>query len=389
MERVLIFILIFMPIISDQPFYATIPTSIVYIGILSILFLLTLIKKIKGSSKHINIDKMYLVFIITLISCMLISTIINVEYTDVKNSAFGLINILTYFIIVFFSVVYVQEEKFYKLYYKVCLLLSCQILIQYFIFYIFSSRSNISLLGLNIFTDNLYQFYRPSGIFKEPSHFANYFVLVIFFELFLNKNIKKGIFFTLIVLMTTSGNAILLSAIIWTAYILVYINLKNLIVPLLVILTIANSNFILVDKIAERVKVGGTIGPRVYRGIEIQKTLDKNKKIFGVGVQNVSIYSAYYGVITQYDEVNARYTEFMSTIMYFFIATGLIGGSMFLIFLIILFLKSVLQSKVLILVFAALCYTSNVHTAYIWILYFFVIYKLNTNFISNTELRRV
>jgi len=65
-------------------------------------------------------------------------------------------------------------------------------------------------------------FFRPSAFFAEPAHFAYYSVIGIVSILFTESkvNIKKAVFITLGILLTTSGIGIIFSSIIWFVWLL-------------------------------------------------------------------------------------------------------------------------------------------------------------------------
>lgn len=371
MKKIALFLLLLMPIIQDQEIFKVIPSTIINLWmILLIIFYYINFKKIK-------VNQSYLLFMIIIIFLSIASKVINYRHFNDLNFIFGSINIICFTLGVFFVITLVNEKKFIKYYKRICIFLSAQIIFQYLYYYILGSRSNINIFGINIFRDNLFSFYRPSGLFSEPSHFSNYFSIIIFIELFINKNKKNAFLFTIINLLTTSNNGILLSASIWIYYIIKSFDWKMIIVFTISTLIILNTNSILLNTVMERALDGGSIAARVYRAFEIEKTMDFAQKNLGVGLQNVSSYTAKNQIITQYDEEGARYTEFMATFFYFFLASGRIGGIAFIIMIVILLINSTQRYRFIVIMFLILCLTSNMFTSYTWILYMYLIILYN------------
>lgn len=371
MKKLVLFLLLFMPIIQDQELFKMIPVSIVNLAlILLIIFYYIIAKKMKTNLS-------YLLFMLMIIFVSMISKVINYRHFNDLNFILGSINIICFTLGVFLAISYVDEKEFIKYYKRICIILSAQIIFQYLFYYILGIRSNIDLFGINLFRDNLFSFYRPSAVFSEPSHFSNYFSIIIFIELFINKNKKNAFLFTIINLLTTSNNGILLSSSIWIYYFVKKFDWKMIIIFTISTLIIFNSNNVLLNTVIERAMSGGSVSARVYRSFEIAKTMNQPQKILGVGLQNVSTYTENHNIITKYDEENARYTEFMATFFYLFLSSGIIGGITFMILVLILLRYSTERYRFIGIMFLILCMTSNIFTSYIWILYMYLILLYN------------
>lgn len=373
MKKIALFLLLLMPIIQDQELFKLIPSTVVNLTIiLLIIFYYTMMKCIK-----IRVNLPYLLFMIMIILLSIISKIINYEHFNNLNFIFGSINITCFTLGIFFAITFIDEKNFIKYYKIICIFLSVQIIFQYLFFYILGSRSNINIFGINIFRDNLFSFYRPSALFSEPSHFSNYFSIIIFIELFINKNKKSAFLFTVINLLTTSNNGILLSFAIWIYYFIKKLDWKMIAVFSISTLIVVNANSIVLDTVIGRAMDGGSISARVYRAFEIEKTMNLPQKILGVGLQNISSYTETNQITTQYDEVNARYTEFMATYFYLFLSSGRIGGIAFTVLVLILLRYSTERYRFIVIMFLILCLTSNIFTSYTWILYMYLITLYN------------
>ena len=375
MDKLIAYIIILLPILESQPIYTYIPTSVMYLGI---MFLLYFIIIIKANKKIITINKIYLVFVSIVVLINLINIPLITSYANIGNICKGLVNIISFFMIISIVLEYIDIDLFHGIYSKVCNLVSLQIIIQYILYYGFNIRTNVELFGIKLFTDNLYEFYRPSAIFSEPSILAGFFVIIILLELF-RGNKKKAMFYTVISLATTSNNAILFAAVIWGLYIIKRVSMKKIIAAVSIFILVVNLNTPTVNLVKERLLSGGTYNARITRAKIIFEDLNKKEKILGVGLQNVNSYSKTNEIITEYDEINGRYTEYMSTVWYFFISSGLISGVAFLFFIFWIILKGSYESRVLALIFLLLCYTSNIMTSFIWCLYLVLILKFGKN----------
>jgi len=101
------------------------------------------------------------------------------------------------------------------------------IIIQNIAFYI--CNKYISLVAYNYITNEAYinsiiypsmQLYRPTSLFLEPAHYSQYNILCLCYSLFgdhqnRKSNLKLAIFITVGLLLSTSGQGILLCALLW------------------------------------------------------------------------------------------------------------------------------------------------------------------------------
>lgn len=216
---------------------------------------------------------------------------------------------------------------------------------------------------------------RSSSIFLEPAHFAQFllpYLAIKFGELHYQKKIfdKMAIFVSLILLFTWSGNAIIISSILWTVYILSFntttIKKVVFIIPFFAILSFLAFDYVSstekgvallerrseLDLDAERIS-SGTI--RLYRGYYVYKDLPLGAQIFGVSTG---------GYRKAIDDTPARnmfydYERYLNNTQALLIGYGIIGSILFILFLQSLYRRNSYGGRMLLLTFILLSFIES------------------------------
>ena len=203
--------------------------------------------------------------------------------------------------------------------------------------------SNYSMLYSRF--NSLYSyFYRPTSLFLEPAHFAQFMGPAIPIVL-LKKDIKfrlfRAIAFSASVLLSTSSVGIVIVGFSWISYFIYTnketMNVKKMIQTILIIAVIIATLFFVanisetfsygltrLEKILSGGNSSGSSYERISKGFEIWNQLKFHEKIFGIGY---GTYDSYYsmGTINVYDgEV-----EYMNSLSYILVSGGIISLLLF------------------------------------------------------------
>ncbi len=150
-------------------------------------------------------------------------------------------------------------------------------------------------------------FFRPSGLFLEPSYYA-LFALPALIDMVMGKK-KDYISFSIVCIAFLASRA--MSGIIAIAIIILFLcfnstkdeNTKRFIFIVLFFGTIGIG--LMTDSfsgVIERFRSGGSFDERITRGIVIYRQLPFINKVFGVGLNNLGNYISFYGLNTGYDD---------------------------------------------------------------------------------------
>lgn len=190
---------------------------------------------------------------------------------------------------------------------------------------------------------------RSMSFFLEPAHFAQY--ILGYLALILGENSYKGkvfskecIIVSLVLLLTWSGNAILLTCLLWVIFILkvnVDRSLKFIVIIPTISITAAVSFYCIStsERGAEILKRSSELSVhqnrvssgmmRIYRGYFVFSEMNETEKLFGVGtgtVPDVVEHSPYIFMFNKFE----RYVNNVQAVL---IGDGIIGTIIFLLFL--------------------------------------------------------
>lgn len=188
--------------------------------------------------------------------------------------------------------------------------------------------------------------WRPSGLFLEPSGFALYAIIVLILCLCFSKKvrIKTAIVVSISILLCLSSFGIIMAVIVWVYWAYKVNRNKRVIYVLIItfILLMLSTNSIVLNSVLYRLNTigeeGSTTGSlRLLRGIAVFSQLPVIQKIFGVGLGNLDTYLIQNNISTIYDNELKPGSEYMNTISYILVNTGVIGFSLFLSFVLSLF----------------------------------------------------
>lgn len=218
----------------------------------------------------------------------------------------------------------------------------------------------------------------PTALFSEKAHFSEYMIPYIAFCLFSDKfvtngRMQKAVLFSLLEIMTVSGNAFVLVFVCWALYFLYYNEMKKenkviliaigliiLVAAFLILTRIETVNTMLSMLFTNNENGYSKANYRVYRGFDVYSLLPGVHKIFGVGYFRMEAFAKIHGIVSSYDKSWNTYEYFsgFTQVLLYFGAVGFIlmfkhictlfkGRSQLTKGLIILFVLISLSSEIL------------------------------------------
>jgi hypothetical protein len=248
-----------------------------------------------------------------------------------------------------------------------------------------------NLVDSSTFLKHLTESDRSSSIFAEPAHFAQYVSLGLIFFLFNPyskislKDMLSAYFITFSLILTRSGNAVIVILFIWGFWLLrkLFVNnnlLKKLLLTALIILIISlvyffyqsNENFrSLLGRVSEingniEGQISGYI--RIYRGYLLYNDFNLFEKIWGIGAENVKNYVELHPH-TSYVAITHRLIGYLNGVQEIIVSGGIIGVLLFLRFLNRNFKANFLAGKVCIMMLLLFCFIASCYNTAIWVFY--------------------
>jgi len=360
-------------------------------------------------SRKININNTLKIFLFFLLWSILVSFLSLVLYSFVdfsiekfNNYIFSLFGIIIFIILLIYKS---ENTNIYKIYSVISSFLIFAIFVQFIAYYIFRLPLNLKLPFLTLMDNYVTSFQsltnvlsfgsipRFSSFFSEPAHFAQYIVPFLIFELNNptrknRKNIFIGIVITFSVLISLSGNGIVIIVATWMLFLFKGIfkgkNLKpsNIIVLIFGVLIIVSSIFYFSRYININelfYSSGGGISKadyRVYRGFFIFKELPIFNQIFGVGYRNAQFFIDRYSIYTPFDNPGES-VEYMNSIAQILVYFGFIGFSVYFIYFLKIYKKSPDNIRILIIVYFLLSISSSLLFDSVYFMYMLFIMKAN------------
>lgn len=237
-----------------------------------------------------------------------------------------------------------------------------------------------------------------SAFFSERSHFCLFITPFLCMSIYDFLQNKRGIWLpllaTTVMLSTTSGNGIIVSAVAWIVATFFLIKGKKRIVCLVLVVLLAFGVYLVLRQIPEYDSIFGKLfikankyshskaDYRIYRGFDYYSQLPTFNKIFGIGYRCLDSSFAYYHLVDHFDTTG----EYMGCIGQILVYSGALGMLLFLLFVGKLFIGSNNLSRTVLVCFLAYCVSSSIYFDAVWILYFAIIFSLNR--LLNQDLRR-
>lgn len=217
----------------------------------------------------------------------------------------------------------------------------------------------------------------PTSLFSERAHFAEFLIPYLIICLFNrgSKKVKSKVFavaVSVIVLSTLSGNGVVLVLLSWVFYFLLSSSMSPkkvfvIIMSALAILALYN----LLNSIPSFNKLFSTLfvnttgmnawtkaDYRIYRGFDYYRQIPAFNQIFGIGYDNLSIFSDMFNISSIYDK-GEMYFGYLSAFFQILIYTGCIGLFLFAIHLYYFQSCNAKLCKGLLFLFVAICVSTE------------------------------
>lgn len=375
----------------------------------SILVLLSCFNR-NSSRKVYTIAPLYWLFVFYVLFISLINTAIVSSYSVTDTLTTSLRLILYTMVIFMLSKDNIDFELLRKVYLLVCFACSLYLIIQFltgtfFGVYLPSTFSNLKIMysdytgtAYNSFLYDSYQrlVFRPSSLFKEPSHLSRYIIYalpIISFKRGTKTRYEK-INFALIlaaILITRSAMGFLGVGVFLIAWLYANQKTNNMYtriggLTVVVILLIASIHFGLIDQAVGRLSVEtGSGGARIYRGFSIYSKMPLGFKIFGSGLGNYSAFASQYNITTIYDRVGDSGNNYMNLIATTLVSSGVIGLIIHMSSLVKLVWKKSSSQIICFLLFAFFAFGTNIYyySAEYILPVLFMIYDINSSVYAN------
>jgi len=322
------------------------------------------------------------------LNIMIASVIVSLLIIMVNTGIVDYKTLIKYYIITaYFSLFFLLLQVILYSFFKIPI--SGRIPFLELISYDFEGQFNYLLFQVQEF---MYNYVRYSSIFAEPSHLALYTIPLLCLKMFNNKEKKylEVIFITAMILITSSANGIVIVGFLWfyffysrTGKVSVRKVLNIILgISVLLILHMVLKNFTFYSNVIENLFISQSATTkadyRVYRGFDYFFLIPINYKIFGIGFRNLSSFTNYYNLYSHYDTIKTQNFEYMNAISQILIYSGIIGFSLFISFVVKAYKASNKTSKVIILAFILMCFSSSVLFDTYWLLYLSLIFAINT-----------
>lgn len=403
-KNIFALLLVSIPILNQYMFFSLTCWEIFCIGIVLYAILTKKITRLRYPDNFYGIFCAYLVF--------------SVFFSSVYSNGVSITSFIFRFIkiaLVSFAVLFlvcdmlkcIDDFKYWM--HKIMWIISLVLIFQFLMYYLFGRMiypiiPNMTLnyndgINSSVLINNSIQevlrgyFYRPSSIFLEPAHYATFAVIGIIFELFDEKfgkqQVISAIFFSICTVLTTSSLSLVLCALSWICF-LIYRkdlwksdSLRMLLLILffipIVIYFLAQQEGVLTSifiklKSLSDLSVGSSTSVRLLRGLQYFKQMGFIAQIFGVGYGGLSEYYYSHGlnIIGNVGE-QVSYMNGISTIL---CSVGIIGGSIFILFVIYSFRNINALGKSLLVCFMFALSTSDMFNSPVYYLFIILIFML-------------
>lgn len=235
----------------------------------------------------------------------------------------------------------------------------------------------------------LANFFRPYSIFIEPGYYSQFVIPYLAYCLFKKNDeskpqpeIFKAVFITVGIVLSTSGQGLILGAVIWVIWFIMIIydfeNHKLRLIPIILgIIFISIIPFILqngeiqtsINRLFGSPEASANL--RIYRGFAVFEQLDFLYMMFGVGYGNPGSFITYNGIYTIYDI--PQMPDYMNSVAYVLVSSGIIGLIIILFAFIYMFINTRGFFRICILILLILSLGGNMLLSSNMILYISII----------------
>jgi len=266
-----------------------------------------------------------------------------------------------------------------KVYKLLGILTTAYLTIQFLTFHLFNLTLPWILPFLKVYQEGyndidfnsfFMDFYRPYSIFLEPGFYVQFILplLVILLIDNRNKDVKTAIFLTIGIVLSTSGQGLMLLPVVWGSYVVLKYKrnilkfIGGLIISLFVIFLIRDTE--IVSRSLGRLFGGENTSSylRIYQPLELYDRLSFSNQIVGIGYNNIeAVFGNFY----------------LNSIGFLLISTGIIGTLIYFLYVLTLFFQlKIVSSRVILFIFTILLFVSGIVTSGTTVFYFCILLGL-------------
>lgn len=348
---------------------------------MAILYIPFLLGKFKLKISKVWYSYIFCIFLLfyTLIFVVLGSQLnINI---NASNIFIGVTRLSFHFFLIFFGVNslfnFTDAIKMYKL---LGIVATIYLIFQYIAFHIFGVILPWVLPFLQVYQEGynsidfssfFVDFYRPYSFFLEPGFYVQFLLPLLVIFLFSKKyrDIKAAIFLSLGIVLSTSGQGLLITPLIWAGFIFLKYkkNFGKLILGIMASLLVifAFKDTVIISRSLGRLFGGENASSylRMIQPIQMFNSLPTLNQVIGIGYNNIeAIFGATY----------------LNSSGFLLISIGFAGTFIYSLYLFVLLinLKSI-PSRIILLVFMILLFVSGIVTSGSTVFYFCILISLD------------
>ena len=302
-----------------------------------------------------------------------------------------------YFVIFFLGIHFFDIKSFKKLLIYFCVILSAFIILQVLVytvtgylipgFLMNASLNDGGYTGAQLYSKyiryaSIAGYLKPNGFLCEPAHCAQCFFVAILVLLFSDKREKNDMIIALFIsvgmALTMSTSAILYLMFAWGVW-CIKEGKKNLIKILVILFVVSaigmiaikngqlDNMFVVIQRFTKTISgdaVTNSSQLRMMKGFSTFLALPLLQQVFGIGFGN---YSAAISLIIGNAEINMVENEYMNTVAYILVSSGVIGFILMILFFIRVYRCSCGMSRIMIVALLIMSLGSSVYSSPIWI----------------------
>lgn len=241
-----------------------------------------------------------------------------------------------------------------------------------------------TILGDDVYIDNLQSAYRSSSFFLEPSHFAEYITPLLGIELFRGRRIGLyPVLITVTLLFLRSGNGIVMLIVLWSVWLFLSLkdgrSLKKIAVILVFIPLffyvgkqyLASETGSVVAERSQNLNDGRSSYMRIIRGYLVYADMPLLQKILGTSDDNMPSIIKNSSVASTFGDGESYFNAVQRVL----ITGGIIGFLLYFIWIFSVFSENSIPGKITLILLLLLSLTSSIYLSVSMAFYMTLAYK--------------
>lgn len=317
----------------------------------------------------------------------LVLVLMDVPYATPLPTFNKFIRLCMMYFIVMIATDIIDRRLFYRVYWMVSAIAIGCVVIQAIQIWVLHSNMTIMVPFYEYAAKDqtiLLNSQRPCAFFLEPQHLCSFLLPLLVIEVKKQRYLTAGIL-TFTILLSSSTQGLVCAGVVWMFFIAADGNIRlrsriaMITVVIAFVITFVYSNLFVgaIDKIQS-----GTFenNIRIFRAFDVFMEMPLKDKIIGIGMKDINNYLAYSGVCSRWlmSEMSPAH-NFISSFMGNFVEFGILGGLLYIVMLIRMFIGSNSTGKglVVLIVVSALSMTVTYNAWFVF--YWIVFYQINSD----------